>query len=219
MPSFRALFQDFPRDLAGLFHPETAIILGVGGGIGAGLHPNDVRFTREAAGTGTMEEVLDPGQFLGDGFAQAGGAFATFLVGRLSHSARVANVGAELVRAQLVTAVLTESLKVTVRRRRPDGNTLSFPSGHTSASFASATVLQREFGWKMGVPAYAFASYVALSRLTENKHYASDLAFGAALGIVGGRSIKFHSGRHDLALSPMAVPGGGGMSVAWKPRQ
>jgi len=78
-------------------------------------------------------------------------------------------------------------------------------------------VLQREYGWKIAVPAYAFASYVAISRMSENKHYASDVAFGAAIGIVSARAIRIHRGEHDLAVSPMAAPGGAGVSVAWLP--
>ena len=98
-------------------------------------------------------------------------------------------------RSVVMTAVFTQSLKLAVGRRRPDGTRFSFPSGHTSSTFATATVLQRHFGWKVGVPAYAFASYVAGSRLQENRHYASDVMVGAALGIVSGRAVTVGRGR------------------------
>ena len=55
-------------------------------------------------------------------------------------------------------------IKMAVRRGRPDGTRFSFPSGHSAVTFASATVLQQHFGWKVGVPAYAVAAYVAASR-------------------------------------------------------
>ena len=58
----------------------------------------------------------------------------------------------------------------------------AFPSGHASTTFASASVLEAHFGWKFGVPAYAFATYVAASRLHENRHYLSDVVFGGAIG-------------------------------------
>ncbi len=61
------------------------------------------------------------------------------------------------------------------------------------AAFATATVLQRRFGWGVGVPAYALATHIALSRLPENRHYPSHIAFGAATGIVSGRSIRLRS--------------------------
>ena len=212
IPSFRSLFLDIPQDLVNVARPQTALILGLGGGVSAGLHPSDVRFAQDARAAHGLDEALDPGQVVGGSYVQIGGAVATYLTGRLTHSPRVATLGAELVRAQVVNSVLTESIKIAVRRRRPDGTPYSFPSGHTSGTFATATVLQREFGWKVGAPAYALATYVALSRMTENKHYASDLAFGAAIGIVAGRSVRFHTGNHDFAMSPMAVPRGAGVS-------
>ena len=57
---------------------------------------------------------------------------------------------------------MVQALKYTVRRERPDGsNNKSFPSGHAASAFATATVLQRHYGWKVGAPAYALGSYVA----------------------------------------------------------
>ena len=54
--------------------------------------------------------------------------------------------------------VLTLAVKAAVRRTRPEGAGFSFPSGHATITFASATVLQQHFGWKVGVPAYAVAA-------------------------------------------------------------
>src|SRR4029079_2807721 len=74
-------------------------------------------------------------------------------------------------------------------------------------SFASATVLQQEFGWKVGIPAYAVASYVAASRVQMKRHYLSDVTFGAALGVIAGRSVSIGHGRR-LMVTPMATPSG-----------
>ena len=111
--------------------------------------------------------------------------------------------------------MLTAAVKTTVGRTRPDGTQYSFPSGHAAATFASATVLQRHLGWKAGVPAYAVASYVAASRIQAKRHFLSDVTFGAALGIVAGRSVTIGRGDHRFALAPAAVPGGGGVSLTW----
>ena len=98
-------------------------------------------------------------------------------------------------------------------RTRPDGsNNGSFPSGHTSGAFATATILQKRYGWKTGIPAYGLAAYVAASRLSENKHHLSDAIFGAAIGIIGGRTVTIGRGRVRLALSP-TIPAGGGVGV------
>ena len=97
--------------------------------------------------------------------------------------------------------------------RTSDGTEFSFPSGHSAATFASATVLQRHFGWKVGVPAFAVASYVAASRVQEKRHFLSDVAFGATLGIIAGRTVTVGRGEARFAVSPMADTGRRGRVV------
>jgi len=94
------------------------------------------------------------------------------------------------------------------------------PSGHTTVAFASATVLQRHFGWKVGVPAYAVATYVAASRVEQKHHYLSDVAFGAALGIAAGRTVPMGHG-HGLMVTPIVSPDGtgAGAGFTWVPRK
>jgi membrane-associated phospholipid phosphatase len=104
---------------------------------------------------------------------------------------------------------------MSVRRERPDGTEFSFPSAHTSVTFASATVLQRHFGWKAGVPAYAMASYVAASRIHDKRHFLSDVAFGAAVGVVSGWTVTVGHGQTRVTMAPVAAPGGGGLSLTW----
>src|SRR5262245_8410944 len=50
----------------------------------------------------------------------------------------------------------------------------------------AATVLQQHLGYRAAIPTYLVASYVAMSRLHDNRHYASDVIFGAATGIMTG---------------------------------
>ena len=86
--------------------------------------------------------------------------------------------------SQAVTAGLTDLLKVTTWRRRPDGgNSLSFPSGHTSSAYAWATFVWRRYGWQWGLPAYAFAAFVGFSRIQDDRHWLSDVLAGALLGV------------------------------------
>ncbi len=144
---------------------------------------------------------------------QAGGALGTYLVGRFAHRPDVAIVGADLVRAQVVGAGITWGIKVATNRQRPDGSRYSFPSGHSASSFATAAVLERHFGWKVGLPAYGLALYVAVSRLSENKHYLSDVIFGAGIGIVSGRAVTVGRGAQTFAMSPTVVRGGVGLTL------
>jgi len=91
-----------------------------------------------------------------------------------------------------VTEGLTELLKHTVGRERPSGNSnTSFPSGHTSFAFSMATFVQRRVkdlgtGWSgdLGYLAYLPAAYVGIDRVEANRHWPSDVAFGAFPGIL-----------------------------------
>jgi hypothetical protein len=67
----------------------------------------------------------------------------------------------------------------------------SFPSGHTSLAFAAATVYAMEYSDRPLVPilSYSAASLIGVSRVTENKHWASDVFIGAILGHLIGRQV------------------------------
>lgn len=67
----------------------------------------------------------------------------------------------------------------------------SFPSGHTTVAFAAATVYAMEYKNKPLVPilAYSAATLIGLSRITENKHWATDVLTGAAVGYLTGRLV------------------------------
>lgn len=81
------------------------------------------------------------------------------------------------------TSLVTEGLKQSFPRTRPDGSDRkSFPSGHTSRSFAAAATIFNRDGAKFGVPAFVVASFVGLARVEGKKHYWSDVAVGAGLG-------------------------------------
>jgi membrane-associated phospholipid phosphatase len=195
---------------------ESAAILALGGAAALGAHTVDTRVNRSLSGGDEWRGTLTAGATLGGVPLQLGAAFTTYAIGRAMNKPCAAAVGADLVQAQLMAQVFTMGLKQATRRTRPDGSSLSFPSGHTTMAFASATVLQRHFGWKAGIPAYAVASYVAASRVQTQRHYLSDVAFGAALGIVAGRTIPAGH-RRQLMLTPMPLPRGAGASFTLVP--
>lgn len=108
------------------------------------------------------------------------------------------DLGLALMRA----GVVTYGLKSGVEERRPDGSgDDSFPSGHTSISFAAAEFTRKQYGWAWGAPAYAAASFVGWSRVETKDHWAHDVAVGAAIGILSN---------YDLGLVDTRV---GGLSL------
>ena len=177
----------------------------------------DSRFNSELwfnEGT-ALDQAFEPGELLGSALVQVGGAFATYGIGSLLGKPGVAELGRDLVRAQLLTQGVTQLAKHVVGRTRPDGSSqTSFPSGHASGIFATATVLSRHYGWKVGIPAFGVASHVAASRLAENKHFLSDVVFGAAIGLTAGRTVTFGRGSARFELSPMAAQGGAGVQIS-----
>lgn len=60
----------------------------------------------------------------------------------------------------------------------------SFPSGHTSSSFAAATAILLNKKWKVGVPAFVLAILIGFSRNYLMVHYPTDVLFGALMGMV-----------------------------------
>jgi membrane-associated phospholipid phosphatase len=58
---------------------------------------------------------------------------------------------------------------------------------------------------------------VAAGRIHDRRHYLSDVAFGAALGIVAGRTVTVGSGRNQFEVGPMATPGGMGIGFTRVP--
>lgn len=92
--------------------------------------------------------------------------------------------------AIIANGLCTYGIKFITGRIRPDGaNRRSFPSGHTSSSFLVATIADDLYGSKIGVPAYLLAGLTGLSRIHDNKHYLSDVIFGASLGIALGKGF------------------------------
>ncbi len=89
--------------------------------------------------------------------------------------------------------VFTYGLKTVANRKRPGDSRSyqSFPSGHTSTTFATATALTYSYGWKAAVITYPLAIYTGASRMADDRHWLSDVVAGAYLGFLIGRASYF----------------------------
>jgi membrane-associated phospholipid phosphatase len=184
-----------------------------GGAAALAAHPADNPLARRLPASGRVDDIFGSGSVIGGAAAQLGTAVGVYAVGRASKSGCTSAIGADLLRAQLVAQALTLGVQYSVRRERPDhGSGFAFPSGHTSVTFATAAVLQ-QFGWKAGLPAYALASYVAAQRVEANRHYLSDVIFGAAVGIVSARASSVTT-KHSFVMVPSIAPGSVGVAFA-----
>ena len=162
------------------------------------------------AATG-FNKIALPGSFI------IGGSM--YAVGRLSKSDRLAELGLHGTEALVLGSVFGTVLKNTFGRARPYVDTVpnpdnwqllrgwkgqdkfrSFPSGHTTAAFAAAAAVTAEMSrwypssiWYIGPSMYGGATLVGLSRMYDNRHWASDVIMGAAIGtFAGNKVVRYH---------------------------
>jgi len=82
----------------------------------------------------------------------------------------------------VLTLGATEGVRALNVRRRPNGVRGGFFSGHASHSFWAATLLEREYGLRVGLPAYAVATAVGYFRVKARRHFPADILVGAGVG-------------------------------------
>ncbi len=78
---------------------------------------------------------------------------------------------------------------------RPDGSTSdSFPSGHTATAFAGAEFLHQEYKHKSvwyGIAGYTVATFSGFLRMSNDRHWLTDVAAGAGIGILGTKAAYY----------------------------
>ena len=204
---FTRLPQNLWQDLRALTSRAPVFVLAGGGVTALAVHPADdniADWVRE----NPIPSWTKFGDVFGQGWVQAGAAVAAYAVGKIAHQPRVAHTGSDLIRAQILNGLLTQGLKFATGRERPTGSQHSFPSGHTSATFASAAVLQTHYGWKTGLPAYGVAALVGWCRVRDNEHWLSDYVFGAALGVASSYAVTLGHRARDWGVVPVKTNGG-----------
>ena len=131
----------------------------------------------------------------------------------LSHEKDGESQGIRSVDALGTSLIFTEILKDATHEKRPDSNAHdSFPSGHTDAAFAVATVESR-FYPKQAPYWFLGATAIGASRLQLDRHHLQDVLVGAALGY--GTAEWELSQRHGQVLGPFITPEGSGLTVSF----
>lgn len=115
-------------------------------------------------------------------------------IGFIQNDKSLKNKGYYIGATLLSSAIITTTLKYTIDRDRPfetypdiqnlvGAGSPSFPSGHTSEAFATATSLSLAFPkWYVIAPAYIWAGAAGYSRMHLGVHYPSDVLVGALVG-------------------------------------
>jgi membrane-associated phospholipid phosphatase len=207
----RRFVGDVAGDYKNFFSVETAWWLGGGAGAALAVHPADQAISDAAR---DASDTLPGGSVYGSEYFQMPVAAAWWAIAAAAGSDRHAETGRDLLRAQISVGSWTYAIKLATNRTRPNGDSHSFPSGHASASFATAMVLQDHYGWKVGLPAFLAAGYTAASRVVDNQHWTSDVVFGAALGVACARTVTIKFRETRVAIAPVVAPKSGAVIVS-----
>jgi len=189
----------FPQNLGGnflaLFSKKNIAPLLIGGAATGVISIWDKDIQEHMSvkdGSSTIGEV---GSALGSAYVVVPAVGGLLIAGHGSQNDRFHSFTYALAQATVIDEGLVLGLKVAVRRTRPDGsNNYSFPSDHAATSFTVATVAERYYGWKAGIIGYGVASFIGVSRIRDNKHWASDVTAGATLGYIVGSSVCRRTG-------------------------
>ena len=209
--SFASIFTQLPKDFSRLAQPSNVMILGSTGVGSLALLAKDDEIAQQVH---DPDDFFAAGDLLGEGWTHAAAGLSVYVTGRVMGNTELGGLGSDLLRAQMVSGIITDGLKLVTNRARPDGGPHSFPSGHTSSAFASAAVLHGHFGWKVGVPSYVVATYVASSRMALNRHFITDVVFGAGIGIASGWATTFHVRDTTIRIAPTVTPGSAAVNVS-----
>ena len=207
-------FRDFPRALVhnftkGLFSRNNLKPLLIGSAATLVILPFDDRISEYFQGSAS--DLGDKGDVIGRPLVVGAATGILILATPFTGNERYRAFAFSLGQAWILNNALAEAIKAGVSRTRPDGSdTHSFPSGHTSNSFAWATVAAHYYGKAVGIPSYVVATLVGLSRVERGGHFPSDVVFGATIGILSGltavRGSAHFGERRRWTLFPMVGP-------------
>ena len=183
--------KDIAGNFLGLFNKQSIVPLVAGTAATSIATAPEQRLERHFARGDIWGRWADPGKYIGHGLVIGGVSAALFGVSRKSTDRKFRSFSYALVQGTVMDEAIIEPMKVGFHRLRPNGEDhKSYPSGHATHSFMFATVLAEHYGWKAALPGYVIAAYVSATRLEERKHHLTDVASGAAIGYLVGRTVS-----------------------------
>jgi len=201
---------------------NTALVVGFGLATLAAT-PADRRITRELQDDARQANIyLSRGATVFRLLGHPGGIITgagIYAGGYVAGNRRAEDLGLHTVETIVIANTITAAIKMTAGRARPRKNPnnaadfqlfrgvgndeyQSFPSGHSTAAFAFATIVSAETShwwpesrWLIGPVVYGGAALTGVSRIYNNAHWASDVIAGAAIGTLTG--IKVYRYQHS----------------------
>ncbi len=115
----------------------------------------------------------------------------------------------QIVLSGATNLAATYTLKYLIKKERPNHKDHhAFPSNHTSVTFQGAAFIQRRYGWKWGIPAYALSAYIGWGRPYCKEHDWWDVIGGTVIGTASSYIFtRPFARKHNLTLSPVLLNG------------
>ena len=197
----------------------ATFVLGATGGLM--FADEDIRDKVQSSRSSFSDDLAQVGEALGNGAYAIPSLGALYLAGHVLKNDKAKRVALLSFESYVISGAFTLALKHMTGRERPNRNNdsdnwegpnfdggVSFSSGHTATAFSIATIIANEYGNQPLVPplAYSLAFLAGWSRMNDNKHWASDVIFGAAIGYFTSKALlKYHKRRNAnrLAILPM----------------
>lgn len=179
-----------------------------------------------------VKKAADAAAMAGDPFLHLGLAALVYSTAIATDSPKWKETGEMMGEALILADASTLIIKQTVGRGRPNTASSkhdfkplafasdydSFSSMHTASSFALASVLaSTSESAALRFFYYTAATFVGFSRMYQNKHWASDIVLGAALGELSGQIVtRYHTTNTKIAVVPQSYLNGAGLALVGK---
>ena len=187
------------------------------------IFDQDIRGNLADSRSSSLDSLTEAGSLVGNPFLHLSIAGAVYGGGVVAESFRYRDMGLMLGEAAILADASTFVLKQAVGRARPvtgrgrdsfrpfqfGSDYDSFPSMHTSSSFAMASIVAgTSESMMVKVLSYSTALFVGFSRMYEDKHWASDVVMGAAVGELCGRVVMQSRVREGVRvrITPLVGP-------------
>ncbi|MEO8512418.1 MAG: phosphatase PAP2 family protein [Ignavibacteria bacterium] len=198
----------------------------VGGTILSSTLDKDVRKAVSIQGTGTYNGNFWDGP-TAYGYVQYPSIFgaALYTVGLFARESELRKTGRMMIQSLVYSGTIALGIRYLLGRHRPftsennqyefsmfnsAGDTQSFPSGHTVVAFATSTILAEQINtWWARTILYSFAALTGYARLHNDKHWLSDIIFGAALGYGSAKFVLSREREREENEKKKMKKGGG----------
>lgn len=208
----------------------------VGGVVVLSLLDEPVQRATQKNRSNTLESFAAVLREQGSAAYYGGVSLGVLSVGLISGNDNIKRAGGRLVATLMASALVMQAGKMLIGRSRPNADVGAFdfhpfstredakgveqsesmPSGHVTAAFAVATsVVDDIHSTPVAIILYTWAAGAAFSRVYENRHWLSDTAMGAILGLTAAKLVNGHWRVFNLKPPRFLISQSGEMALSW----